>query len=233
MLNISYPHILLPGIDQEALLVSMGLSTEAITESISDGLTQFKRATELHPVTHAGITAWGEINATLRAILKSEAIGWDCTHKSGLTITYNKEFSIALIATSGDKDTGLEAGDPCTKNKKGPSTRNIVASNMMGDLFDDGSETPLIQKQSQSIDPTKTWILLYHFDKMLKEIRFELSLPASTARICGKDNKLKIDSWKWRLLFSPMSFENVPVEPAEEIPFSEEITFEVSKKHKP
>ena len=58
------------------LLASMGLTLDDMDQAIVDGLIQFKKATKLHPVTHGGITAWGEINATLRAKLIGKSIGW-------------------------------------------------------------------------------------------------------------------------------------------------------------
>lgn len=208
-------------------LSQMGLSTEAVEQAIKDGLIQYKRATPLHPATHGGATAWGEIVCTLREQLLSLNNGWAICQKSGLSITHNHELAVAVIVTSGDKDTGLVEGCPSTKNKKGPSTRNIVESNYTADMFDEDREVIHVSP----IDSTQTWVLLYHFDFSLKEVRFELSLPASTARISGKEDKLKIDSWKDRIIFEPVSFSAENIENAlDDIQFNDEVSFDITKK---
>lgn len=215
------------------LLVSMGLTLDDIDQAIVDGLIQFKKATKLHPVTHGGITAWGEINATLRAKLIGKAIGWGYKHQAGLTITHNKELGIAIIATSGDKDTGLFDGSPSTKNKKGPSTHNIVTNNLTLDLFHELGEnnSGVVQLHTNKIDPTETWVLLYHIDMGRKEARYELSLPASIVQVYGQEGKLKIDSWKSRIIFEPLPFDRATTSTSQdEIDSTEEISFEVSKK---
>jgi hypothetical protein len=217
---------------QEDKLQGMGLNKDCIEQAIKDGLTQFRRATDMHPLTHGGASAWGEIVFTLRAKLKSLNNGWGYYQKNGLSITHNKDTGVAVIVTSGDKDTGLENAQPSTKNKKGPSTRNIVSSNQTPDLFDE-SNSDLAEVATISVDSTQTWVLLYRFDKALKEIRFELSLPSSTAKISGKDDKLKIDSWKTRILFEPLPFNMLSSDnDIEEVAFTDDVTFDISKKRK-
>lgn len=229
---------LLPGIsmasEHTSLLATMGLTLDDIDQAIIDGLIQFKKTTKLHPVTHGGVTAWGEINATLRAKLIGKSIGWGYKHQAGLSITHNKELGIALIATSGDKDTGLIEGLPSTKNKKGPSTRDLVTNNMTPDLFNEHEDdsSGVAQLHTNKVDPTETWILLYHIDTARKEVRYELSLPASTIQIRGEEDKLKIDSWKKRIIFEPAPFDGAAtlLSSQEEIGSTEEISFEISKK---
>jgi hypothetical protein len=215
---------------RESKLNEMGLDEDCIVQAIRDGLIQFQRANEMHPLTHAGSSAWGEIVCTVRAKLRSFSSDWGFSLQSGLSLTHNKISGITLIVTSGDKDTGLVNGEPSTKNKKGPSTRNIVDSNQIQDMFDDEHQCNSVQVRDP-IDSTQTWVLLYRFDKGLNEIRFELSLPSSTAKISGKDDKLKIDSWKTRILFEPIPFDSITItNPVDTLPFSDEITFEISKK---
>ncbi len=215
---------------QDEQLELMGLNKDAIEQAIKDGLIQFKRTTPLHPLTHGGSTAWGEIVFALRGKLITMSNEWSYYQKGGLSITHNKETGVALVVTSGDKETGLAHGQPSTKNKKGPSTRSIVSCNQTQDMFDEPVNN-FENTITLPIDTTQTWVLLYHFDKAIKEIRFELSLPSSTAKISGKDDKLKIDSWKTRILFEPMPFDmNSNIEPMENITFSDDISFNVSKK---
>ena len=233
MLNTSPLPAISTASKQTDLLASMGVTLDDIDQAIIDGLIEFKKASKLHPVTHGGVTAWGEINATLRAKLIGKAIGWGYEHQAGLTITHNKGLGIAIIATSGDKDTGLLDGEPCTKNKKGPSTRNIVTNNLTLDLFHEPDETNsnIAQLHTNKIDPTETWVLLYRIDMGQKEVRYELSLPASIAQVQGQEGKLKIDSWKSRIIFEPLPFDRASTSTSQdEIDSTEEISFEVSKK---
>lgn len=215
--------------EQDLILNNMGLDKGSIEQAIKDGLIQYKRSSPLHPLTHAGSTAWGEIVYVVRAKLLSLGNGWSFYQKDGLSITHNKNTGVAIIVTSGDKDTGLSGGSPSTKNKKGPSTLNVVNSNQAL-LFENIPSENLADAETP-VDSTETWVLLYCIDKTAKEIRFELSLPSSTVKISGKENKLKIDSWETRLIFKPVPFDIEPNEiTSEDIAFTEEVSFNVSKK---
>lgn len=215
--------------EDDITINNMGLNKGSIEQAIKDGLIQYKRSSPLHPLTHAGSSAWGEIVYVIRAQLLSLGNGWSFYQKDGLSITHNKNTGVAIIVTSGDKDTGLSAGTPSTKNKKGPSTRNIVNCNQAS-LFETIPPENLTEVESP-VDSTETWVLLYCIDKTAKEIRFELSLPSSTARISGKENKLKIDSWKTRLIFEPIPFDMEPSKiTPEKTVFTDEVSFKVSKK---
>ncbi|MFT5082760.1 MAG: hypothetical protein ACI9Y1_000791 [Lentisphaeria bacterium] len=225
MHNISAPQISFAQ-NENSRFESMGLTSEAIEHAISSGLIQYKRSTRLHPVTHAGVTAWGEIVAAMREVLLSDTNGWDYIHQKGLSITHNKSKRISLIVTSGDKDTGLPDGEPKTKNKKGSSTRDIVTRNL--DLFDSFNHYTLADIKA---DSTETWILLYHFDTRQKEVRFELSLPSNVSVFSGTEDQLRIDRWKDRILFVALPFDGVTSNiPLENIPRTEEVTFDISRK---
>ncbi|MEM8445545.1 hypothetical protein Q4R95_19670, partial [Morganella morganii] len=86
-----------------------------------------------------------------------------------------------VIITSGDKDTGLIDGNPRTKNAKGNAVRRAVEKNNYNlelfpsnDVFDDNLDE---LEAISTLDPTKTYVLLYYFDFSSKEVRCELSLP--------------------------------------------------------
>ncbi|MCE2027022.1 hypothetical protein [Sessilibacter corallicola] len=220
--------------EQNSYLTSMGLSLEDITQSIVDGLSHFKRTTKLHPVTHAGSVAWGEINATLRALLIGKDIGWGHKHQDGLTITHNSDLGISIIATSGDRYTGNKNNiDPSTKNKKGPKARDIVISNSNLDLFEDNESNNICETidNINAIDQTETWVLLYHFDKKQQEVRFELSLPKNISPIHGEEGKLRINRWRKRIIFNSISFDrSIDSRIGKLNGSTEEISFEISKK---
>jgi hypothetical protein len=67
--------------------------------------------------------------------------------------------------------------------------QNFVQQNSQLELFNSGSFRLAKEKHKE----TQVWALLYHYDKVLNEVRFELSLPT------GFDNK-KITEWGARLI---------------------------------
>ena len=68
-------------------------------------------------------------------------------------------------------------------------TENFVHKNNQLELFNRGS----IKLAKDNQKETQVWALLYHYDKTLNEVRFELSLPT------GFDKK-KITEWGERLI---------------------------------
>ena len=76
---------------------------------------------------------------------------------------------------------------------------NFVQQNSQLELFNRDSFKLAKDKQQE----TQVWALLYHYDKVLNEVRYELSLPT------GFDNK-KITEWGVRLILG-----SIPNNPAE------------------
>lgn len=203
-------------------LAELGLSRNILERAIQEGLFQFKKVTKLHPVTAGGSRAWEEVNASLREQLLQTQAGWNMSHEKGLTLTFNKSLGVNLVVTSGDKHTGIKEGFPKTKNTKGASTQNYVGVNYS--LFGDDEDVLSIFKEK--IDKTETWVILYHIDTTLKQVRFELSLPNGMS---GSNGKIRIDSWDQRIIFDPIPF-NSEVTPTNKPEFNEDISFDVTKK---
>lgn len=206
----------------ESKVAKLGLNQEILERAIQEGLFQFKKATKLHPVTTGGSRAWEEINASLREQLLKAQAGWNMSHEKGLTLTFNKSLGVTIVVTSGDKHTGLKEGFPRTKNTKGASTQNYVGVNYS--LFGDTEETFSVFQEK--VDKTETWVLLYHIDTVLKQVRYELSLPSGMS---GSNGKIRIDSWDKRVIFEPVPF-NSDVTAANKPEFNEDISFDVTKK---
>jgi len=80
-------------------------------------------------------------------------------------------------------------------------TESFVGRNY--DLFEKVND---IDAQVASIDKHQTWVLLYTFDKSKSEVRYELSLPTSTA-ISGTKGKIKICDWQTRIVFPAINFD--------------------------
>ncbi|MCV2886534.1 hypothetical protein OE749_17695 [Aestuariibacter sp. AA17] len=203
-------------------LAELGLSREILERAIQEGLFQFKKVTKLHPVTAGGSRAWEEVNASLREQLLQTQAGWNMSHEKGLTLTFNKSLGVNIVVTSGDRHTGIKEGFPKTKNTKGASTQNYVGVNYS--LF--GDDEDVVSIFQEKIDKTETWVLLYHIDTALKQVRFELSLPSGMS---GSNGKIRIDSWEQRIIFNPVPF-NSDVTPTDKPEFNEDISFDVTKK---
>lgn len=201
---------------QLSRLQELGLKQEYFINAVSSGISESFKSTALHPVTDKGIRGWGEIIASLRAELLTRANGWSEKRDHGLELTTNSSLGLSIIVSSGDSETGSHNGNPYTKNSKGYATQKIVEDNST--LFEMNSFS------SDSADTMSTWVLLYFFDDAEKEVRFELSLPIG---LVGKGRTLRVGSWKERIIFSPISFEeNVKIEKD----FTDDVNFELNKK---
>lgn len=209
-----------------AKLKSMGLSVEDFTFAISRAIYESRRSSPLHPRTCAMTRAWEEVVAAFRESVLSGAKGWNYTFDSGLEYTINSELGLSIIATSGNKDTGIIEGFPKTKNAKGSATENVISRNL--GLFGDDEEQECEELECSahiSVDSTQTFVFLYYFDFSAHEVRCELSKPSAMSGFNGHN---KISSWSERIILPAVPFSAAIETPAKE--FNEEIDIVVSRK---
>ena len=100
MIHKHLQHEVIKVSEEDVTIKSMGLDKGSIEQAIKDGLIQYKRSSPLHPLTHAGSSAWGEIVYVVRAKLLSLGNGWSFYQKDGLSITHNKDTGVAIIPCS-------------------------------------------------------------------------------------------------------------------------------------
>ncbi|MNU86111.1 hypothetical protein D3C71_758650 [compost metagenome] len=207
--------------DSVTFLARLGIDQGTLRRAVESGARVYLKATSFHPRTHGGVTAWGETVGILRQELSP--FGWKPSDKNGLPVTANGELGISIVVTSGDKETGIETGTPSSNNDKGSATKRFVNSNY--DMFEDDQFSVF---SSGPIDFHETWVLLYHYDKLAKEVRYELSLPMNLS------SSGYFDSWKRRYIFPSISLDedviinpNNPNNPTE---FNDDIDFDISKK---
>lgn len=204
--------------DSETFLARLGIDQGTLRRAVESGARVYLKATAFHPRTHGGVTAWGETVGILRQELSP--FGWKSSDKNGLPVTANGELRISIVVTSGDKDTGIETGNPSSNNDKGSATKKFVSSNY--DMFEDDK---LSVFSSEPIDLHETWVLLYHYDKSAKEVRYELSLPLNLS------SSGYFNSWKKRYIFPVISLdEGVSINPGNLTEFNDDIDFDISKK---
>ena len=91
---------------------------------------------------------------------------------------------------TGNSETGKNGfEDPTNQAEKGAVAENFVQKNHQLELFNRDSFN-LVKNNHKG---TQVWALLYHYDKALNEIRYELSLPTAFR------NK-KITEWGERII---------------------------------
>lgn len=207
----------------EIELSSMGLTRVVFENAIKAGLFQFKRVTQLHPLSTAGSRFWEEVIASFRyGVTTGTQSHWSFKHENGLSLTYCTEHHINVVVTSGNKFTGILDGRVKTKNAKGPSTIAYVCQNQ--DLFRDSNDVITMDSHRGKVDPNETWVYLYHIDKKNKVVRSEFSLPRELHQVEGR---LTIDEWEKRIILPEISYdatiEDNLIDHAQE--FSPEIDF--------
>tara|TARA_R110001583_G_scaffold23841_2_gene87486 strand:+ start:6686 stop:7381 length:696 start_codon:yes stop_codon:yes gene_type:complete len=217
--------------DHKSKFEKLGLSFEILQSSISAGISEYMSASSLAPLNAGGSKASFAIIENIREQLLQNSLGWSMVNKHGQCLTNNADENLSIVVTSGDKDTGLADGYPCTKNGKGTETKNQVLRNIGKtlNLFDEPQITnDCADIDSKKVDTHELWLLLYYFDHQKKEVRFELSLPIGYKEV-GRYGKVKVTDWGTRLFFTPVSFEDYLIT-KNITAFSDDIDFVVTSK---
>ena len=190
--------------DAESVLSEMGLSGEVMYEVCRRGLAYYHTATPFHPSNAAGSFMHHELVRATRELLVPS--GWDYVEQS-LSLTFNRELSIAIAVSSGTSQVGDRDRHPSFKYPKGPTTQAAVVSNAIQlGLFDNVSDFQELSSspipKSINLDAFQTWWLLHHVDHRKEEMRAELSLPV-VIRADGD-----INEWRIRIILEPISFDS-------------------------
>lgn len=162
--------------------------------AIKAGINALNRTTSYHPITSSGSLIWSEIVGVFRrTVIKTNAT-WRTEFKNGLSLLVNSDINSTIVISSGNSDTGLLENAPCTRNGKGTATFDFVGHNY--ELWNITDEA--------CADTHRTYVLLYHIDKIKDQIRYELSLPMQT-KLTGKRGKIQIYKWEKRVIFEPIA----------------------------
>lgn len=205
------------GTDARRRLAELGLESEWLLESARRGMAAAAGCTPNHPAVLSGILAWGETICALRDQLLPR--GWQRLDEGNLPLAVNEAETIALTVATGDEDTGRPEGNPCTKSKKGPRVASAVAKNQL-QLF----PVPVHLRPNETTSRA-TWLLLIHRDRLMRELRTELSRPVSM----GEDGR--VDAWSERILLGAVPFDDqVNVDPASPNEPSPDIVIEIKRR---
>lgn len=184
--------------DVNRRLAELGITSEVLIKAVES--SQFARAacTENDAPNFPGIAAWNGAVRSLREDLVLE--NWQRLNDTGQPLIVRPDNTFALTVTSADENTGRKAEfEPRTKSSKGPRTLEKVAQNRW--LFPDLEEDEVTRVQEINKRRINTWMLLIHYDKVLGQVRSELSRPVTA------DEDGIIIGWSERIILPPFDVE--------------------------
>ena len=174
------------------------LTTVLIRNAIRGGLAGRNEVTRASAPTAAGVQQWLKTVEDLRTMLA--ALQWHIHEQQNCPFISSPDRSVSIVVMTGNSETGkVGFEDPTNQAEKGVVAEKFAQKNSQLELFNRDSFKLAKDKQKE----TQVWALLYHYDKVLNEVRFELSLPT------GFDKK-KITEWGMRLILG-----SIPNNPAD------------------
>jgi len=168
--------------------LSSDLTTDLFYKVIFSGLGARNEITHASATTAAGIKQWLQTVETLRTLLGEK--DWRIHDHKNCPFISSLDQKMSIIVMTGNTETGrIGFDDPTNQAEKGAVAENFINSNRQLQLFNRNA----FNKVKNNNDGTEVWIFLYHYDKVLKEVRYELSYPT------GFDKK-KITGWDERII---------------------------------
>ena len=208
--------------DVNRRLADLGLEEASLIRAVQRGLAAWASCTENHPPVFGGLSAWAETVCALREELVPR--GWERSNDANLPLVVNGNGTVAISVATGDEETGMKEGAPCTSSAKGPKTALAILENLgQGVLFPSQMLPPA---EIVNASGRATWILLMYRDKKERQVRCELSRPISMAE------EGHVDGWAERIILKPTSFNDdiLTWSGAEGGPQSPEIDVEIKKR---
>lgn len=169
------------------------LSHALLRNAIMGGLSGRNEVTRASAPTAAGVQQWLNTVEDLRTLLASAQ--WHIHEQQNCPFISSPDRVISIVVMTGNSETGKNGfEDPTNQAEKGAVAEKYVQKNHQLELFNSGSFNLAKDNQKE----TQVWALLYHYDKGLNEVRYELSLPT------GFGNK-KITEWGERIILERIS----------------------------
>ena len=178
--------------------LSPDLTLEVFRNAIESGIGARNTTTAASAVTAPGSQQWFRTVEVLRTRMQEKQ--WRIHDPQNCPFITSPDKSISIVVMTGNPDTGLDGElEPTNQADKGAVTEGYVHRNRALQLqqsFD-------WSRRGNDDDGTAVWVLLYHYDVLANDVRFELSQPIDFS---GK----KIIAWAERLIM-----ERVPNTPDE------------------
>jgi hypothetical protein len=177
--------------------LSSDLSFSLLSEVIRSGLSARNETTRASAVIAAGVLQWLKTVEELRTRLSEKQ--WNIHEEKNCPFISSPDRLLSFVVMTGNSETGkLGFDEPTNQAEKGVVVEGFVQKNQL-ELFNQDSFRLAKEKREE----TQVWAFLYHYDKKLKEVRFELSYPI------GFDKK-KITAWGERIIVG-----SIPNNPAD------------------
>jgi hypothetical protein len=184
--------------DVNRRLAELGVPSEILIKAVEASQFARRACTENDAPNFPGIAAWNGAVRALREDLVLES--WSRLNDTGQPLIVRPDNALALTVTSADENTGREGEfDPKTNSCKGPRTLEKVALN--GWLFLDMAQEEAARVEAINTRRLNTWMLLIHYDKVLGQVRSELSRPVAA------DEEGIIVGWSERIILPPFDVE--------------------------
>ncbi|AHG65485.1 hypothetical protein [Advenella mimigardefordensis] len=178
-------------VEARLLELHSDLTTTLLRDAIVAGLFGRNEVTRASAPTAAGVQQWFKTVEVLRTSLAMRQ--WRIHEQQNCPFISSPDQDISIVVMTGNSETGkIGFEDPTNQAEKGTVAENFIQNNNQLELFN--RESFKLVKEGAG---TQVWALLYHYDKILNEVRFELSLPT------GFDNK-KITEWGERVILGRM-----------------------------
>lgn len=184
-------------------LAQLGLTVEDIHGALSAGQGEAATWSEAAPKVMPGMGRWGRTNEHLR--IRKGRDKWTYENPNGLPLVIHPSGTFAVVATTGNSQTGSSVGPPpTTKYAKGASYQKVVQDNEQLTLpfFVDEMYGPRLH-DIVADGPRATWVLLYHVT--VSGVAAELSLPGQITE------QGYVDQWTERILIPFQPFEDVRI----------------------
>lgn len=168
--------------------LSPDLAIKLLYNAIQSGLGVRNETTRASATIAAGVQQWLKTVEELRTLLSEKQ--WHIHNEKNCPFISSPDRSVSIVVMTGNSETGKQGfEDPTNQAEKGVVVEGFVQSNRQLELFNQDSLKLVKAKQKE----TQVWAFLYHYDKTLNEVRFELSYPTGF-------NKKKITAWGERLI---------------------------------
>lgn len=168
--------------------LSADLAVNLLYNAIQGGLGARNDTTSASAVTAAGVQQWLKTVEVLRTLLSEKQ--WRIHNEKNCPFISAPDQSVSIVVMTGNSETGKEGfEDPTNQAEKGVVVQGFVHSNRQMELFNQDAFKFAKARQKE----TQVWAFLYHYDKALSEVRFELSYPTGFG-------KRKITEWGERLI---------------------------------
>lgn len=167
--------------------LSPDLTKRMLSDVVAQALNERNEITEASAPTEAGVLQWLKTVKLLRTWLSSK--DWSIQNTQNCPFIVSPDRSVSIVILTGSSETGRQGfGEPTNQAEKGVVAERFIQNNQLA-LFNQDSFKLVKEKQKE----TQVWALLYHYDKKLDEVRYELSLPTAF-------DKKKITAWGERLI---------------------------------